>query len=272
MNQKLLIRIITALVLLAIVIPVISFGGIAVEILGCIIGVLCVKELLNMAKKPVLSIEGILSSIAVIAMIWPFWQNFGPLATLTGASVFYFALLGIFAFTVVASDEFNVIHAGFLTLIVYYVGTGLSAMVASRAEYPIIIVFGIVVAVATDTGAFFAGSILGKTFPAKMAPKISPNKTIVGAIGGIILALVVVLIMNIFIQPVYAFNRDLIQLIIYVVILSFVGQFGDLFESGMKRYFKVKDSSNLLPGHGGVLDRMDSLLFIFPLMHIFNLF
>lgn len=106
---------------------------------------------------------------------------------------------------------------------------------------------------AADIGAYFCGRRFGKN---KLAPSISPGKTIEGLIGGQLLVLVIFI-------PILVSNFDLKQaslLLLTILITALVSVGGDLFESKMKRYVDLKDSSQILPGHGGILDRIDSLL------------
>jgi phosphatidate cytidylyltransferase len=102
----------------------------------------------------------------------------------------------------------------------------------------------------------------------KLAPHISPNKTIEGAIGGIICAVIVAVIYLL----VWPMNYSLLVMLPLTAVFSVVGQMGDLVQSAYKRHYGVKDSGNILPGHGGILDRFDSLLFVFPLMHLVGVF
>lgn len=115
------------------------------------------------------------------------------------------------------------------------------------------LLFVLVVVWATDSGAFVAGRTIGGP---KLAPRISPKKTWAGAIGGLVSALVAAiaagLLMRLTIGP---------ELIVVVCGLSVAGQLGDLFESSIKRHFGAKDSGHMIPGHGGVMDRVDALTF-----------
>lgn len=104
----------------------------------------------------------------------------------------------------------------------------------------------------------------------KLWPDISPNKTIEGALGGIASAIVVAVVF-ILVQP-NVFQHNLVTMVIFTIIFSVVGQFGDLVESAIKRHYGVKDSGKILPGHGGILDRFDSMLFVFPMMHLLGVF
>jgi phosphatidate cytidylyltransferase len=114
----------------------------------------------------------------------------------------------------------------------------------------------------TDTGAYYTGRSLGRR---KLAPRISPGKTIEGAVGGFITAMLTGPLCH------YTFFPEipLWQAMLLGAAIGLVGQIGDLAESMLKRGAKVKDSSNLLPGHGGMLDRVDSLLFCAPLLYYY---
>ncbi|CAE6910236.1 phosphatidate cytidylyltransferase [Vibrio alginolyticus] len=111
---------------------------------------------------------------------------------------------------------------------------------------------------AADSGAYFAGKSLGKR---KMAPRVSPNKTIEGLIGGIIAALLVAWLFADWFEIQFASPVHMIVITLATVIISVLG---DLVESMFKRISGIKDSSNIIPGHGGVLDRIDSLTAAFP--------
>jgi phosphatidate cytidylyltransferase len=114
----------------------------------------------------------------------------------------------------------------------------------------------------TDTGAFYFGRIFGKH---KLYPSVSPGKTWEGAIGGFLCSLIAVLIFSFFF-PVYRLN---VSIWVLAASLSILSQVGDLAESLLKRIYGVKDSGKILPGHGGVLDRIDGLLFAIPALYIF---
>ncbi len=114
----------------------------------------------------------------------------------------------------------------------------------------------------SDTGAYFTGRALGKH---KMAPILSPKKSMEGAAGGFVCALITA-----FVAKYLAFDHLAIwQVILLAVVANFLAQMGDLSESLLKRSFGVKDSGNLIPGHGGMLDRVDALIFSAPWVFIF---
>jgi len=120
--------------------------------------------------------------------------------------------------------------------------------------------------VITDIAAYFVGKGLGKH---KLAPVISPKKTIEGCIGGTIAAAVILLLVAVILQKCGVIDVRYGSLSIYLVLASLVGQFGDLALSSIKRIVKIKDYGELLPGHGGILDRFDSTLFVLPFTYIF---
>ncbi len=124
-----------------------------------------------------------------------------------------------------------------------------------------LVFFPLVVTWVCDTAAMFAGRAIGG---AKLAPTVSPGKTRVGAAAGLAGALLVVPLFSTWIFPSVGVTAPLGALLVIAAALSVVGQVGDLAESLFKREAGVKDSSHLIPGHGGVLDRLDSLYFVVP--------
>jgi len=134
----------------------------------------------------------------------------------------------------------------------------------SQDSFKLIILFLISICVCSDIG----GLLFGKIFKGKKLTKISPNKTISGSIGSFVLSL--------FLIPIfYSLSQDkfnnFVDMIILAILVSFICQVGDLFISILKRKAKVKDTGDLLPGHGGVLDRVDGMLFAIPIgMAIWN--
>lgn len=120
-------------------------------------------------------------------------------------------------------------------------------------------------AYASDTGAYFVGGRFGKR---KLAPEISPAKTLEGALGGLVFSMLMVFGMSEAIRPIIS-DVKLSEIWIFAILVSSAAQLGDLAESVIKRGFGVKDSGNFLPGHGGLLDRMDSLLFALPVAYYY---
>lgn len=111
-----------------------------------------------------------------------------------------------------------------------------------------------------DIAAYFVGTNLGKT---KLCPNVSPNKTVEGALGGIIASLIVGAIITLC----FGYFNKIIWVLIFSIPLCAAGMVGDLFASVIKRKADLKDFSNLIPGHGGIIDRLDSMLFVAPLLY-----
>ena len=130
-----------------------------------------------------------------------------------------------------------------------------------RSESPIFFLYIISICFFTDIGGYIFGKIIG----GKKLSKISPNKTIAGAIGSFIFSIIPLII---------ALNFNFLDLefnltnIIFCLLISLISQIGDLFISLIKRKAEIKDTGNLLPGHGGILDRMDGIIFAVPFSYI----
>ncbi len=119
---------------------------------------------------------------------------------------------------------------------------------------------------ANDAGAFFFGKRFGKT---KLMPSVSPGKTVAGAVGGLLLTIVGTwAYVRFLLAPYGSMGLTMLGIIVFGTLISIAAQVGDLVESLLKREAGVKDSSTLIPGHGGVLDRTDSLLFTVPLAYV----
>ncbi len=120
---------------------------------------------------------------------------------------------------------------------------------------------------ANDTGSYVTGKALGKT---PFFPSISPNKTMEGAIGGYSLGMIVAIVAGIYLSDAAFTGSVLFRLILMGVIFVSLAQIGDLFESALKRRANIKDSGSIMPGHGGALDRLDSIVLAFPVLYYFT--
>ena len=120
--------------------------------------------------------------------------------------------------------------------------------------------------IASDVGAYVVGKLFGRR---KLAPQLSPNKTLEGAFGGLGLAILIVTATAYGLEHWRSIQVDLYDAILFSVLVASAAQLGDLFESLIKRWAGVKDAGGLLPGHGGVLDRIDSMLFAVPVTYYF---
>ena len=129
-----------------------------------------------------------------------------------------------------------------------------------------LVAFPLVLTWASDIGAFFVGRAVGGP---KLIPSVSPGKTISGALGGLATTVLVSwLYVRFALRPVALLTMTILATILFGALISVAAQVGDLAESLLKREANVKDSSHLIPGHGGLLDRLDSLLFVLPVAYL----
>ena len=199
----------------------------------------------------------------VMAFVTSMWSCFG--------AVHAVAVLGILAFFMVLFAEtmadhvrvrFDMVAMCLLAgLVIPYLLTALIRILTMKiGRYVIMVPF--VVAFMSDAGAYFVGLRFGKH---KLAPVVSPNKTIEGMLGGMAAAMVGMLIYALILQ-ILDFRVNYLLALLYGLVGSLAGVFGDLCFSVIKRQTGIKDYGNLIPGHGGVLDRFDSVTTVAPLM------
>jgi phosphatidate cytidylyltransferase len=194
-------------------------------------------------------IVGLLSGLAAIAGAY-FW---GPTGLLVGV-----AALMILTFFWALGGEIGAHLVGRMALTgfgIVWIAMGFAYVLLLRElkHGMALTILMLACTIVNDTFAYFVGRAFGTH---KMAPRISPNKSVEGAFGGIIGSIVAAAIVKI-----YSPWLDWSWAILFGLVIGFVGQWGDLFESAVKRDFRVKDSGKILPGHGGILDRFDALLF-----------
>lgn len=243
------IRIITGLVLIATILPCVYIGGIPFQILLGIIAGAGVFEMLSICDRPKANIY-----LYPLVGLFVFYSLF-----LEGELLISSAVLIIYLIILSACSMFDY-GMNFNRLCYYFtvgvlLATGLHMVYQLRFEYGFESILLLALATfGTDTGAYFTGVMFGKH---KLNPRLSPKKTIEGSIGGIVLGTVLSVAFGAYIKM----AMPTIYLIAICFILTITSQIGDLVFSSIKRTFEVKDYSQLLPGHGGILDRFDSILF-----------
>ena len=158
-----------------------------------------------------------------------------------------------------------------IVLQVIFAGTVMPALLSSLVRVglndnsSIYLLLPFVAAFSSDSGAYFAGSFLGKR---KLFPNLSPNKTLEGCIGGFAAAIGVMILYGIILRAIGVPFVNFTALVLYGFLGSLACQLGDLAFSAVKRVYKIKDFGTLIPGHGGVLDRFDSMHFTAPMIEI----
>lgn len=259
-------RVITAIVALAIFLPILYVGGIWIQVAASVLAVIAAAEVVLMRKTLLVDFGAILTMVGALVMTLPvgLWDAIQAPVVLHRSSLLYIFVILMLLHTVIAKNKFSFEDAGVFTLTMMYVGMGFGMMVAARNAGLDTLMFAFLIVWLTDSGAYMIGRKLGK----HKLTKISPNKTWEGSIGGTVVAVIAAAVYTYFFPQAYIWP----VMIIISIVLSVAGQFGDLIESGLKRFYKVKDSGNVLPGHGGILDRFDSMLIVLPLMYLIGLF
>lgn len=258
-------RIITAVIAAAVFLPIVIFGGWPFIAMVYLIASVALYEALKMKHLKLFSVPGILSLLLLWTFLIP--EQYSDLLVefdYTKLELFFLGVLLFLTYTVITKNRFTFEDVAFSIMSILYVGLGFYFFIETREESLTYVFYSLFIIWATDSGAYFIGRAIGKH---KLWPEISPNKTTEGFFGGVVSALAVAALFSVFGDM----KVPTVILLMATAFLSVFGQIGDLVESALKRHYNVKDSGNILPGHGGMLDRFDSLLFVWPLMHLFHL-
>ncbi|WYP24936.1 phosphatidate cytidylyltransferase [Alkalihalobacillus sp. FSL W8-0930] len=264
-------RIITGAGFGIIMIAMIFLGGTLFNLAVSITATIAMVELLKMKKMQAMSITGLTGLLSMWILLIPA-EWFGAIFPFpfTKVELFIFFILIMLMLTVLTKNTFTFDEVGFLVVSSVYVGFGFHYLMLTR-DTPIIgmsLVFFVILLIwTTDSAAYFVGRAIGKN---KLWPDISPNKTIEGSLGGVVFALIIGTVIY-FVLPDLSTYISFLTAFGMMLIASIFGQIGDLVESALKRHYSVKDSGNVLPGHGGILDRFDSLIFVLPILHLIQL-
>ena len=248
-------RTISGVFILAILAFVLYFGGLVFDIAIGILSICAFYEFMRSKKD--LKIPNIMKIIGMICMLMLMYINVDGHTFVFGLSfetlslVFLLLLAPTVFFT---KKNYKVNDAFYLSSIVILLGTIFNLFIALYNESLLQFILIIIVACTTDVFAFLAGKLIGKH---KFTP-ISPNKTIEGCIVGSVVSCIVSTTYYITLIS----SDNVVKVAFMILILTIVGQIGDLFFSLIKRENEIKDFSNLIPGHGGILDRIDSIIFI----------
>ncbi len=264
-------RVIVALIIAPIAVLAAWFGDAALATLLSVVAGVAAWELCRMSRATsVPVIDGV--TIALAAAV-PLLSHAVRLNVLRPSPA-WFAVVLVLAMTITiftrTIDQRPLAVAAVSIFVVFYTGGMLSFAyelryhnyAIGRAGQSLVLLFPVLLTWASDVGAYFVGRLVGRT---KLMPSVSPAKTVEGSIGGIALSVAICwLYVRYLLAPTGQLGLTPIGILVFGVLIAIAAQLGDLFESLLKREAKVKDSSNLLPGHGGFLDRVDSLLFVLP--------
>ena len=248
-------RIISTIIMLIIFIPILMIGSYPFYILSLVLSLMATYELLKLRKK-IPNLIKIITYLFVGYLVLYNYLGASYLINFDFRILFSMILLYLTALVVINDQEkYNYKDAFFLIGITLFIGISFNNFIYIRNTSLYLMIYLFLITTITDTFALLVGKKFGKR---KLASKISPNKTIEGFIGGsltgtVIASLFYILAIN---------NTNILLTIVVTLFLTIIGQVGDLIKSSIKRYEKIKDFSNLIPGHGGILDRLDSIIFV----------
>ena len=254
-------RVISALILFPLVVVLLIFGNVyVIDVAFSIVALLAMNEYFNAFKEKANPVKwlGYISCllIAIIHII-----PVAKVVQIIGIGIpTVFLILFLQVIITNMKTTYNDIAITFFG-ICYIVGFLMFLpLLLGRADGKILIWYIVFFAWGTDVFAYVVGKLIGK----HKFSKVSPNKSIEGCIGGIIGAVILGLVYTIVVNNCFNGNISYIMVSIVSAALSIIGQVGDFAASSIKRYTGIKDFSNLIPGHGGMLDRIDSVIFIAP--------
>lgn len=259
-------RIISAFILALIFIPIFLIGGSVFNFSFYIVTMLGLREFLKVKTKEK-SFPDFMQFISYIMLTLLYFTN--TLKSDFSFMIDYRIVSGLFLVLFVPvvlyhnPKEYNIKDAFYLLGGVFFLGTSMSLFYTYRNIGLDIICYLLLITILTDSFALFVGLLVGKN---KLLTEISPNKTWEGSVGGSVVA---TFMCTVFYITVIDSTAQLGEIVVITLFLSIIGQFGDLFFSAIKRKFDVKDFSNIMPGHGGVLDRLDSIIFVMLMFTFF---
>ena len=266
------VRVLTALGIVTVGLPLLIFSQyivypIALGMLAAM-AVFEVLRVLSVHKIYILSVPAIL--VSAVMPVLTYDSIFGIdersyillLALVLFAFLFYTVLLTVFS-----KGRINVGSAASVFMLLTYITAAFSSMGLLRYMENGAYVFGLVFVGAwvCDTFAYFTGVLFGKH---KLIPELSPKKTVEGSLGGIAFTVIAFVLYGLIVEKTSSLSANYLVLALSGLILSVVAQLGDLFASLIKREHGIKDYSRLLPGHGGIMDRFDSILAVSAVLMI----
>ena len=263
-KSDLITRVVTALIGVAIFFIIIFSGDLVIGLALAAITVMMLYELYKAFKFNIgLSLFGYFGAVGTVCLC-----SMGHMDQFFGFLTAYVIILSVMAVLFNKKISFNdVCHMIFATL--YITSTIVFLLLIRKKDDSGLMCLVLVFAIAwvTDTSAYFGGRFFGKH---KLIPAISPKKTVEGAIGGVVGAVVIGCgIYALVMKYVFAYNINYISLFALGVIGAVAAQFGDLIASLIKRSCNVKDFGSIMPGHGGILDRFDSVLLVAVVVYFF---
>ncbi len=253
-------RIITGILMFAVCVPLVSLGGMWFNIFGIIVVTGATYELLKAPNRkwPLL--------VHLLIYITMFYLTFFDTRNLViDNRIFIGLIIALFAFNIFF-EEVSYEDVTYLFTMTFLIGVAFRTLYYVRTciNLPTFL-FVLFATFGCDTGAYFIGVTFGKH---KLIPRLSPKKSIEGSIGGIVIGTIVAVTFAFFFEV----KMSILATIVTALLLTITTQIGDLVFSSVKRHYGIKDFSNLLPGHGGLLDRLDSVSFNYVVFYLCLLF
>jgi phosphatidate cytidylyltransferase len=257
-------RVLTGGLAAAVFLMLLYFGDFWFAGLILAMALLSFNEFIKMNHFKTISVSAILGFIGVFYFTFPWVQFKGSLLSFE-ASV-WLLMLFFFAITVLSKNQITIMNISLLFIGVIYIGVGFHYMIMTRLMdhglFWTLLVFACLWI--TDSAAYFTGWAIGKRL---LWPSISPKKTVEGAVGGILFSMAAAILFSL-----YAPDLLPIQTAVWIgFLVAVIGQLGDFIQSAYKRVCGIKDTGAILPGHGGLLDRCDSWLIVFPFLHLLSI-
>ncbi len=259
-------RVISAIAMLLIIVPLLMIGGDVFAFGVAIVACFAFKELMGLvkSKKNVPILTEIIAYLSILYLILNHYSN-DILEFVVDYRILVVILFIFLVPTVFVSDNKKYSFIDGLSFIgsSLFIGFSFRLFILMRNYSLDAFLYLILITTMTDTFALVSGKYVGRH---KLCPKISPKKTVEGLIGGTVMGTILAML---FYLTVINANVNFVHLLVVTVSLALIGQLGDLVFSQLKRHFEVKDFSNLIPGHGGILDRLDSLIFVVMMYTLF---
>lgn len=262
MGEKMKKRIISAIIMVAILVPILIIGESVFAVAMGILSVLALKELIDLKQShgKIPEFVFLLGIIDLLLLTFSEFDGYSIAFGLTYRGIAITILSMFIPCLFYKNEKYTTKDAMYLTASIVSLGLLFNSIILIRNIDIWRLIYLLLIVTLTDSFAMIIGTLIGCH---KCTPNISPKKTWEGSIGGTIVGTIVAVIFYVNVISSTAISK----VVLLTLLLSIFGQIGDLFFSKIKRENKIKDYSNLIPGHGGILDRIDSLIFV-VLMYI----
>lgn len=263
-------RVISALVGLVLLGAVLCFFETAVlDIAIAALSVIAVYEMINAIG---LTKNKALTGLCIVFAAFFSTNYYRTIGSVSGYIELSFAMI-ILLFVMSEHKELKVTDASYAFLFTLFIPKAFSTILLFRSYgEPVsyfLVLMSLAVAWLNDTCAYFSGYFFGKR---KLCPSLSPKKTVEGAIGGVFGDVILCCILAFVFTKITGYTVNWISFIVFLPIGAVISIFGDLCASAIKRQFDIKDYGKIMPGHGGVMDRFDSWIFVAPAVYMWNLY